>query len=667
MLKRLANYMVLPDEITPFESSYLAKLNRVALYFFLAHLPVFVAIAAYNGTGPLRAGVLTGIMLVGPGLAYRTIRNPRFMAAVSGVTAMCMGGLLVHFGRGAMQIEMHFYFFVLLALLAVFANPVAIVAAAVTVVLHHLILFFVLPRSVFNYDAEIWAVAVHGIFVALESVAACFVARSFFDNVIGLERIVERRTNELDGRNRALRLVLDNVDQGLLTLTLDGRPDRERSAVIDRWLAGLDEGPVWEAFARQDAAVGAWFEDGWWMVQEGTLPLEVALDQLPKRLTQGERTLALDYKPVADASGAASKVLLMITDITAEVARERAEAEQRDFHRVFDHLMRDRQGFLDFFREADRHVVAIQDGALAPVVVKRTIHTLKGNAGTFGLSRIASLCHAIETTMQETGEPPSAAERGRIAEEWSRIAAKLETVIGEHAPTVEVDTLEIDRVAADLRAGGGTVHSIAERLLGWKLEPAERRLARLGRQAQALAERAGKAVEISVDAPDLRLSPVAWREFWAASGHAIRNTVDHGIESPDERAALGKPRAGQLRLSALRRADRLVIEITDDGRGVDWDTVRIKARAAGLAAESSADLVAALFHDGITTRTTATETSGRGVGMGALRAASQRTGGDLEVHSTPGRGTTLRITWPWEPVARAGGALLAAPPTSRAA
>ena len=107
MLKRLASYLVLPAEVTAFERTYLEKLNRVALYFFLAHLPVFVVLAAFNGTGPLRAAVLTGIVLVGPALAYRTVRNPRYMSIVSGFTAMCLGGLLVHFGRGAMQIEMY--------------------------------------------------------------------------------------------------------------------------------------------------------------------------------------------------------------------------------------------------------------------------------------------------------------------------------------------------------------------------------------------------------------------------------------------------------------------------------------------------------------------------------------------------------------------------------
>jgi hypothetical protein len=186
------------------------------LAFFALHVPVFALIALFNGTGPLLALGLTSAVLVGPALAYFGLKNPRTVSVVYGFTAMLMGGLLVHFGQGPMQIEMHFYFFALIAMLALFGNPVVILTAAVTVALHHLVLWFLLPSAVFNYQAPIWVVLVHAAFVVLESVAAVFIARSFFDNVIGLEKIVNARTRELDARHREMRLVLDNVDQALL-------------------------------------------------------------------------------------------------------------------------------------------------------------------------------------------------------------------------------------------------------------------------------------------------------------------------------------------------------------------------------------------------------------------------------------------------------------------
>jgi hypothetical protein len=91
-------------------------MNRIALWFFAAHLPVFSLIGWANDTGGWTALVLTSLTLLGPILAMRSLASRRNVSIVMGITAMFMGGLLVHFGQGPVQIEMHFYFFVLLAL-----------------------------------------------------------------------------------------------------------------------------------------------------------------------------------------------------------------------------------------------------------------------------------------------------------------------------------------------------------------------------------------------------------------------------------------------------------------------------------------------------------------------------------------------------------------------
>ena len=131
-------YLMLPKEITPFEQRYLKRLNKIALIFFYLHIPALMASRGPANTRPLFALVFTLVVMIGPTIAYRTIANPRALSVVYGITAMLMGGLLVHFGQGPVQIEMHFYFFALLAMLCMFANPTVNLAAAVTVALHHL-------------------------------------------------------------------------------------------------------------------------------------------------------------------------------------------------------------------------------------------------------------------------------------------------------------------------------------------------------------------------------------------------------------------------------------------------------------------------------------------------------------------------------------------------
>jgi len=650
MLQKLVGIIVLPTEVTAFERRYLERLNKLALTFFLAHLPVFVLVSWLCGTGPFTAAALTVLVLVGPLVAYRTLRDPRHMSIVSGFTAMCLGGLLVHFGRGPMQIEMHFYFFVLIALLVVFANPAAIIAAAITVALHHLVVFTLLPRSVFNYDASYWTVAVHALFVLLESVGACFVARSFFDNVIGLERIVESRTAELNGRTQAMRLLLDNVQQGFVTLGHDGVADRERSAAVDRWLGpSVDAGPIWRTLKRLEPQFGDSFETGWSAITDGSLPLELALDQLPKRLQVGARIWSFGYTAIAATPEEPARVLLVITDITSEVSRERAESEQQDFHRAFNHFMRDRTGFLEFIEEADKLVRESQDSWRDKPEMRRILHTLKGNCGLFGISRLAGLCHELETALRDSAENLSPANRERIAAEWKGTTEKLGVLLESPTThTLEVDEQEIERVAAAARGSKNGAKELADRVLSWKLEPTERRFARLAAQAQAIANRTGKGhVDVILEGNGLRLAPGPWREFWATFTHAIRNAIDHGIETPEERRQLGKKPAGQIRFCSRREGNRFIIEISDDGRGVDWEAVRARARALDLPYDSRGDLLNALFHDGLTTKEVVTAYSGRGIGMGALRSTTQRSGGHMEVVSAGGRGTTVRFSWPW--------------------
>ena len=110
-MTRLLDLIRLPPEISRFERSYLQRVNRVALVFFALHVPVFALVAWANHTGPALAALLTSIVVLGPAAGEYTLTNPRSVSMIHGVSAMFMGGLLVHFGQGPVQIEMHFYFF----------------------------------------------------------------------------------------------------------------------------------------------------------------------------------------------------------------------------------------------------------------------------------------------------------------------------------------------------------------------------------------------------------------------------------------------------------------------------------------------------------------------------------------------------------------------------
>jgi two-component system chemotaxis sensor kinase CheA len=645
-VRRLLSYLILPADISAFERQYLARMNRIALVVFFCHIPVFVGIAALAGTSPTQAAILTLLALVGPAVAYQTLQNPRHLSLVFGFTAMCMGGILVHVGQGSMQIEMHFYFFVLIALLAVFANPLAIVTAAVTVALHHLTLYFLLPRSVFNYDASIWAVVVHVAFVVLESIAACFVARSFFDNVIGLEKIIQNRTDALSDRNRDMRLVLDNVGQGFLTIAPDGVVSAERSAIAAKWVGDYVPGKtLWDHLGQLDPAGADWLRVAWEAIGDDVLPLEMSIDQLPKSWSAGKTTFELEYRPLI-VEGKLAHVLLVMSDVTAQLEREQFEIDQRDFMRVFQGLLKDKKGLLEFFSEADDLVSKMLASALPIAELRRLVHTLKGNCALFGLSALAAFFHELESNLLETGGALTSTEREQLGGLWGTFASNLRGLLGSgRTDRVEVDHAEYAAVL-DALDGSAAREEIALRIKGWQFEAAEIRLNRLAEQTRAIGGRLGKGgLNVVVESNDVHLFPDAWAGFWSSFTHAIRNAVDHGIEPPDERVAAGKPAEGKIRLTIKLVGDDLWVEIADDGRGIAWDLVRERAAAAGLPHDTREALVEALFHDGLTTKGEISEFSGRGIGMGAVRAICRKMGGSVQLTSSEGEGTCLSFRW----------------------
>jgi two-component system chemotaxis sensor kinase CheA len=538
---------------------------------------------------------------------------------------------------------MHFYFFALIAMLAVYGNPLAIVAAAVTVALHHLALWYWLPASVFNYDAPLWVVLIHAAFVVLESVASCFIARSFFDNVIGLEKVVQARTRELDARSRDMKLVLDNVSQGFLTIDRLGMPSAERSRAVDRWFGPPEPGQsFFDYLTRLDPAVGMQSAFAFEQVLEGVLSVDITLAQMPEALVQGESHYRLEYLPIYQGDTLA-QFLVVITDMTAERVRARSEAERQEAMHLFERMLADRTGFESFSEEAETLVKAvISDGAKDLTQLKRDLHTLKGNSAVYGLSSIAEACHELETTIAETNEMPRASAFAPLQERWMRVSRQLGRLLGSERKVLELDEAQFTMLE---HAVGAVVDrkEIIKLVHELRLESCSRRLAQFQEQAQRVAARLGKTIIVEIEDNSIKLDHRYWMGFWQAFIHAIRNAVDHGIESEQERKQAGKPAGGCIKLRTQIQGASFVIEISDDGRGIAWERVAAKAKTLGLPTATPDQLRQALFADGVSTAENVTDLSGRGVGLGALRHEVEALRGRIEVESELGRGTTLRL------------------------
>jgi two-component system, chemotaxis family, sensor kinase CheA len=198
------------------------------------------------------------------------------------------------------------------------------------------------------------------------------------------------------------------------------------------------------------------------------------------------------------------------------------------------------------------------------------------------------------------------------------------------------------------RATGELLESVRQA----RLQPIGIVIRKFPRVARDLAADLGRQVTVQLSGEEVGVDRAVNEALADALLHLVRNAVDHGIETPQERAAAGKPLSGRIAIAAGQEGGRVRVQITDDGRGIDGERLAARAVSLGLIArEEAAELDDAgrlelIFLPGLSTRTSASAVSGRGVGMDAVRAHLARIGGTVELSGAPGRGTTVRIDVP---------------------
>lgn len=647
VIETLKKFLFLPKQTSEFEEAYLRQIHRIAMAFFVWHVPLFTLFAWFHGTGPIEAFLLTSMGLIGPVVALATLQSRRAISIVMGITMVYMCGLLTHFGQGPTQTEMHFYFFVGLSLLSVFGNPMVIIVATITIIGHHVGLYFILPQSAFQYGATPEVLVTHVAFACCGAAAAVFIGRTFFDNVIGMEQLVSDRTTEVESRNDDMRMILTSVSEGFLTIGPDLRVGMEKSSVVDDLLGQVHPGELFpEIIARHDAKTADWLEFGLMEVFESMMPPEVSIDQLPSRIVAGNRHLSLEFAPV-QKEGQLKFLTVLVRDITAEVERSKLEAETRQILTIIEQMCKDRNGFLEFMHESSIIMDEVRGEVRNDLSrLRRRLHTLKGNAAIFGLYQLADACHAVEEQLLETPEVREGRVWTRMFSCWSQMRANLRRIASLETRKIQLSVEQYNEMLVSLLEH--TPHDeLAHKLAGWHLDPTENRLKTLAKKAKRLARRLGKGnIQVRVSSNGLCTEASTWGPFWNAMIHVVNNSVDHGLERIEDRRKAGKSDYGCIRLKTYCEQGKFIVSVSDDGRGIDWEHIAQLAEKRGLPRKKYTDLVNALFVDGLSSKKEATAVSGRGVGMATIQQICNELDGLIEITSEPGKGTEIQFVFP---------------------
>jgi two-component system chemotaxis sensor kinase CheA len=262
------------------------------------------------------------------------------------------------------------------------------------------------------------------------------------------------------------------------------------------------------------------------------------------------------------------------------------------------------------------------------------------------MTSVAAVCQAVESHVANGESTVTPSHREAIVTAWTSISRKMERLLLKETDDFMVRVADYHGLVEAVRSRRD--HQALDAMLqGWRKEPVAERFARLGAGAKAIAARLGRGdLQIKIEADDVRAAPEQLSPVWSSFVHLIRNAVDHGLETPDERRRVGKPEQGTLTFRAKARPDSVTIEVADDGRGIDWDAIARKASASGLPATTPTDLKNALFAGTLSTRDAAGDMSGLGIGLSAVRASILAVGGSLDVTAVKGHGTCFAVELP---------------------
>ena len=191
---------------------------------------------------------------------------------------------------------------------------------------------------------------------------------------------------------------------------------------------------------------------------------------------------------------------------------------------------------------------------------------------------------------------------------------------------------------------------IQDSVMAIRAQPVKSVFQRMPRLVREIAGQTGKQVRLITEGESTEVDKTVIERISEPITHMLRNAIDHGLESPDERAAAGKPTEGTVRLAALHRGGRIVIEVGDDGRGINRQRVRQLAVDRGLVSAdaqlSDEEVDNLIFLPGFSTAKTVSDISGRGVGMDVVRKSVQGLGGRISISSRPGLGSTFTLSLP---------------------
>jgi two-component system, chemotaxis family, sensor kinase CheA len=337
-----------------------------------------------------------------------------------------------------------------------------------------------------------------------------------------------------------------------------------------------------------------------------------------------------------------------IPSVVAEVLVQRAGKAQEQAEDVLD-IVKHVTALAD--EEPEVAISAEETAAPAPAV------SAQASSSPVIHSQAAALADAQSTSFASMSETLLRVDAERIDSVLNLVGeliiakSMLHQAINEFDKKYPKDPLKM-RFSDAMAFQARIMNDLQKSVMKIRMVPVEHLFRRFPRVVRDVAKSCGKEVNLVVTGQDTDLDKSILDMLAEPLAHLVRNAVDHGIESPAERINEGKPAQGTVTLDAYHQGNQIVIEVSDDGHGIDRDKLIAKAVERGLIKPGDAavlgetDINNLIFHPGLSTANQITPISGRGVGMDVVKTVLEKLKGTVSIRTTAGKGTTFRLRWP---------------------
>jgi two-component system, chemotaxis family, sensor kinase CheA len=479
-----------------------------------------------------------------------------------------------------------------------------------------------------------------------------------------LEKMVDERTAELSKLNQHLSALLDSLGQGFFVFNKEGQcldiHSKACEATIECNPSGMK---VWEVLKLPQEKVPG-FEKWMFTVFAEMLPFPDLAVLGPMEFPHSEgRNISLEYYPMRNSEDQIEGVVVVATDISSLVAAQNAAESERAHVKMILSLIRSKKEVAAFIKDSNEMLAELDQhlhlDSHDSELLYRIFHTLKGGAASFSIQDLATECHAAEELLSTYKLNPKSVTREQLFATHKAVAEKFQLflehnkdILGKSMSSkdriIEADFTTLNKYYHDLQILNPAISlNFLDEVL---FEPIGQYFKHYDEVIEQVALELNKEVlPLKIEGGDLRVLPEPYTRLFSALVHAIRNSLDHGIESSEERFESGKNSAGLIQIRFEKKGQSLEIIISDDGKGIDPSRIRAKLESKGFSHSNESDeqVIQHIFDSDFSTKTEITALSGRGVGMDAIKEAAEALGGKVHVTSEMKKGTRLTITTPF--------------------